>query len=534
MGNETNEKGTRLENHPSWVKFEVLIRFLLTLSYKNLICIDRHLPELFYIILVTFYCGDGLIRANVYALLMNVVHSLLCSSIIHPDKIQTLRFLFTELQRLSHRIHFGVAGNKANFTPYKSRSERDNKLETMPITSAEFVSTFLFSVMNCCFPKATCVGTQFHTRWLSLIAKGAFKRNTSIQPRAICAIGGTCRDPSSVNDDLISKLLLLLQESLLGNYTDDYPIAIINCLSHIFEHIDPSSKFYNSFFWICMALCQLHNPKLFGPSVQLLHSVIQVMFRNDCFKGIGLSGYFLNARKGKLEPMLNKIDEVSGLNFKHNFSFAMAGHLLKGLRTSGTKAATSRLLTDLIDSNCESNPAAALGYLAALMPLSGDEVSTNLRQIVVQSSGEAGSQSLFNSTLVPDKSSGALLFTLLATILRNSEIAQEQLFIYRAFEEGVNFMPNLFPLTFEVLTKKMEQVLVSAQDRAIMSSVLSIMNSIYQNNLDSKNGTSPAALRKQYLADKGFGGIYECDHFQATQSSLVATVVSLLKTALEG
>ena len=145
--------------------------------------------------------------------------------------------------------------------------------------------------------------------------------------------------------------------------------------------MDPSSKYYDHFFWICMSLCQLHNPKIFAPSVQLLHSVIQVLFRNDAFKGVGMSAYFLNSRKGKLEPMLNKIDEVSGLSFKHNFSFAVAGHLLKGLRNSATKAATTRLLTDIIDSNCESNPSLILGYLAALMPLSGDDVTSNLRQM---------------------------------------------------------------------------------------------------------------------------------------------------------
>jgi len=525
---------SRLEDHPSWARIEVLLRFLLTLSFENLICIDKFLPEICYIILVTFYTGDSLIRANVYALFMNSIHSLLCSSFVHPDKIQTLRFLFNEFQHLSHRLHFGVGSDKANFSPYKSN--RDHKLEKMPITIAESVSNSLFAVMNCCCPTATCVGTELHSRLLTLVYKGAFTSSNHIQPRAISAIGSICRDASLVTDELVAKLLVLLQDSIqVGQAVEDFVISIINCLSHLFEHLNPQSKFYSSFFWICTSLCQIHNPKIFGPSVLLLNSVVQVMFRNDCFKGVGISTYFLNARKqGKLSSLLTKMDKISGFDFHHNFSFALAGHLLKGLRTSATKAATTRLLTDLIDCNCESNPASVLGYLAALMPLSGEEISANLRQIVVQSSGEAGSQSLFNSILVPDENHAALLFTFLAVLLRNSEIAQEQLFIYRAFEEGVNFMPNLFPLTFEVLTKKMEQVLVSAQDRAIMSSVLSIMNSIYQNNLDSKNGTSPAALRKQYLADKGFGGIYECDHFQATQSSLVATVVSLLKTALEG
>jgi len=530
---DNSRKLPRLESHGSWVKIEVLIRLLLTLSFENLISIDRYLPELFYIILVTFYSGDSLIRANVYALFMNIIHSMLCSSVVHPEKLQTLRFLFAEFQHLSHRIHFGVGGNKVNFSPYKARADRDNKLDTMPITAAEFISNSLFAVMNCCFPTASCVGSQLHSRWLSLTSKGAFKNNNCIQPRAISALGIICRDPTLVTDELIGNLLELLKRSLLDkDISDDYPISIINCLSHLFEYVSPSSKFYDMFFWICMSLCQLHNPKIFVPSVQLLHAVVQVLFRNDCFKGVGMSSYFLNSRKGKLEPMLNKIDEVSGLSFKQNFSFAVAGHLLKGLRTSATKAATTRLLTDLIDSHCEQNPSLILGYLAALMPLSSDDVSSNLRQIVIQSSGEAGSQSLFNSTLVPDKTIGALLFTFLATVLKSSEIGHEQLFVYRSFEEGVNFMPEIFPITFEVLTKKMEGVLNSAQNMDIMAAVLNIMDSIYQHKLDSTNAVPDATLKK-YLTSVGFSGLAESDHFQPSQTAVVTPIViTVLETAL--
>merc|ERR1712007_19208 len=100
-----------------------------------------------------------------------------------------------------------------------------------------------------------------------------------------------------------------------------------------------------------MSLCQLHNSKIFGHCVNFLQTIIQILYKNECFKGIGFSNYCLNTRKGKLEPMLNKIDSLTGLSFRSNFSFALSGHLLKGLKTSGTKAATSRLLTDILDSS---------------------------------------------------------------------------------------------------------------------------------------------------------------------------------------
>ena len=216
LSNDINDIITakRLENLSIWVKFEVLIRFLLTLSFENLICVEIYLPEIFFIIISTFYSGDSLIRSNVYTLFLNTVHSVISSTIVYPDKLQTLRFLFIELQQLANRIHFGVG---ADVTPYKLRIDRDNNLATLPIGIVENVANSIFSVLNCCSPGSNCIGTIQHSRFLSLISNAAFKKNFSIQPRAITTLGIICRHESIVTDDLISKLLSLLKDSFLDS-----------------------------------------------------------------------------------------------------------------------------------------------------------------------------------------------------------------------------------------------------------------------------------------------------------------------------
>lgn len=133
---------------------------------------------------------------------------------------------------------------------------------------------------------------------------------------------------------------------------------------------------------------------------------------------------------------------------------------------------------------------------------------------------------------MPDNVHCALLLSLLATILSSSEVGHEQLFIYRSFEEGVNFMPQVFPITFEVLTKKMEQVLSSAQNLEIMTAVLSIMDSIYQQKLDSTNAV-PDDVLKKYLSSVGFQGLPEVDHFQSSfRTSSLSLVSAVIETVL--
>lgn len=65
---------------------------------------------------------------------------------------------------------------------------------------------------------------------------------------------------------------------------------------------------------------------------------------------------------------------------------------------------------------------------------------------------------LFNAAMVPDQIHACLLFTFLVTILKNSEFEHEQQYIYKSLVEGVSFLPDAFPLTFEVLIPKMQQV----------------------------------------------------------------------------
>ena len=126
-----------------------------------------------------------------------------------------------------------------------------------------------------------------------------------------------------------------------------------------------------------------------------------------------------------------------------------------------------------------------------------------------------------------------MLFTFFATILQSSDIQHEQLFIYKSFEEGINFMPSIFPITFSVLPKKMEQVITSTQSKEIMASVLSIMDSIYTHKLDSSNSV-PKEILESYLASIGFNGLPNCDQFHARKNETIKPVIiDLLNAALQ-
>ena len=86
--------------------------------------------------------------------------------------------------------------------------------------------------------------------------------------------------------------------------------------------------------------------------------------------------------------------------------------------------------------------------------------------------------------MVPDRMHAALLFTFLATFLKNSESEHEQRFIFNCLVEGVNFMPEAFPVTFDILVPKMTQVVLTSQNPELLDAVFGVKYSIFEHSLD--------------------------------------------------
>ena len=137
---------------------------------------------------------------------------------------------------------------------------------------------------------------------------------------------------------------------------------------------------------------------------------------------------------------------------------------------------------------------------------------------------------LFNSQMVPDKMNAALLFTFLATILKGSEFEHEQQFIFQTFQEGINFMPDAFAITFETLVPKLTHTLLNSQSATVLTAVLSIMRSIFYYGLD--NPTTGQKLTAAYLPTIGFAGLAQSDTFQESSAGK-QTVIKIVCSVID-
>ena len=212
---DLNNNIERLEAHPYWIRIEVLLRWLLALSNENLIVVKDYLSEILFIIILTFFSGDILIRSNVYTLYLNTIHSMFVSQLAIAEKIQTLKLHFNELQQAQSKFYFGIGGKNIN-SPYQksANNQRDEKYEKLQIPMVENVSTSILTVLNCCTNQVNAIGSTYHSKLLENIYSVAFNNNLFLQPRAIAALGVLCPHPALVSDQLIGNFLTILKLSL--------------------------------------------------------------------------------------------------------------------------------------------------------------------------------------------------------------------------------------------------------------------------------------------------------------------------------
>lgn len=205
--------------------------------------------------------------------------------------------------------------------------------------------------------------------------------NPALQARAFIALGVLCRSPDLVTDDLMDQVLHTLKNVCANPKSDDLLVGIIACLTRLYRYLPSTSRYNRSLFWIGMTIIQICEPRVFTAGISLIETILTVLDANDAFKENGLAKTMMAARE-PVQASLVRLDGITGISFETNFSFAVASHLLKGLRHPSTKTTTARLLHTFLSIAAKRGIGSeVLGYLIAL--LATDNLPADIDQLYV-------------------------------------------------------------------------------------------------------------------------------------------------------
>ncbi|KAF7700963.1 neurofibromin isoform X1 [Silurus meridionalis] len=378
-----------LEQHLMWDDIAILARYMLMLSFNNLLDVAAHLPYLFHVVTLLVATGPLSLRASTHGLVINIIHSLCtCSQLNFSEETkQVLRLSLTEFSLPKFYLLFGISKVKSAAVIAFRSSYRDRSFspgsyerETFALSSLETVTEALLEIMEACMRDIP--GCKWLDQWTELAQKFAYQYNPSLQPRALVVFGCISKRITHGQIKQIIRILSKGLESCLkgpDSYNSQVLIeATVIALTKLQPLLTKDSHMHKALFWVAVAVLQLDEVNLYSAGTALLEQNLHKLDSMHVFNDKSPEEVFMEIRN-PLEWHCKQMDHFVGLNFKSNFNFALVGHLLKGYRhpSPTTVARTVRILHMLLSlvgkhRNCDKFEVntQSVAYLAALLTVS--------------------------------------------------------------------------------------------------------------------------------------------------------------------
>lgn len=338
-----------------------------------------------------------------------------------------------------------------------------------------------------------------------------------IQARAFATLGVISGgDRRIVTIPLLSRVLVVLKATLQKPTGERLKIhgiletAILLCVTRMLPVLDLTTLVVRQLFWLGCSLLVINQDGVFKASVRLIEELLKALDASGTFDLNPLSSFFMGCR-GRLESSLKKLDEITSINFRHSFDFALVAHLVKGVRQQTTKPLAVSFVSSILSIAAKSEaPDALLGYLALLLV---DPERFDSDQVAPWAKGKDLSDVLWTKMVCSDLKHGALLFALLSTLVRSSVNEREKALLYKTLAAGLRALPQAAPVVAGRIFPLLNQIIQRSQSAEMTNHVLAIVEALPVLVMEPasfsefKQGTLPEAT----LESTGFGAIFQAD-----------------------
>ncbi|KAJ3447277.1 inhibitory regulator protein ira1-related [Anaeramoeba flamelloides] len=506
--NQNKNEIINLEDYEKWDEVLILIRFLLYLSFENLVSLENNLPDIFHFVLVTHHSNDIYLRTWLLSLVINIFHSL--STKLPPkmeEDYETLLNLLNEISDIRFRMLFTGSGLKQNELLMSNTKQRISRnLSRIPIENSEKICKIFKRVMTC-YKNNTELYDGWQSKWLQLATETAFD-NSLIQARSFLILGVINTD--EIQSKLIEKILtyfrsLIAKPDFTNQINRDLCSSMIISITHLYPLLNEQSDLLFTMFWVALILLQLGDQYYFYHALDMLSVVLNYLDQQQVFDETPLEVVFMTVRKDdkRLDVSLRKLEQMVGINFHSHFSFAFTLLLLQARGSSTLKVKMISIFRKIIEISCKTQlNSGRSAYIVGLATCLGTKEISELRDFLgnyIDWEGEL-EQLMFSTTINHDIYTSTLLVSLLSSILVQSDYEQEHRFILELLIPSIDSFPQVYPALRHILAPKLYQILNQTQDSTVHKSALKITNFIL---------TDLKKPKPEFLGKIGFKGMLD-------------------------
>ncbi|KAJ3209839.1 Ras GTPase activating protein ira2 [Entophlyctis luteolus] len=525
----TSESMHALVMKSSWTEVSVLLRLLVVLSFDDVISWTSHLHEIVHIITLVIGNGQPSIRASVYSVVINMIHRL-CAMVqqsaekADTDSLAEMSAVLKALTDISYRAKFGVGEDGDNLMWLSGRNDHelvDEYSEAIsPYDLRDVVRVLVRVVDSGCGKRDLAL--NWRNNWLKLILASTFNFNY-VQSRTFVALGVLSSEASTL--DLLFRCLSslmgylsLYEESELTNLN----VSIVVCIIDIVNGLPKTTAILmllKSLFWVAVGLIQISEPLIFAAGVRLATTIITILDQHNQFSDLGFNATLAESR-GVFLKLAMDLDDMTGIWFSADFSFAFAANVVKGFKgDKSTRELTKSLLLLALEVSGRNPPkgSAATGYdyvadhcVGYIIPLLPVTPAIGLKELFVMG-GVDGSQLEFEwavptkhvikfaigsgkateieetnkfreildrLTPLTDRNRSVLMLTLMVGILEITEAESEAAFIYGFLSEATLQAPEIVFILYESLLPRMKEIVIGQNSPNLLVPVHSIFQTM--------------------------------------------------------
>ncbi|WVF65508.1 hypothetical protein IAT40_000236 [Kwoniella sp. CBS 6097] len=482
-----------LTENASWPEICSLARITLILGFNPSSALDTQLflPEMFHVVTLLLGVGPVLMRQTIFGLVVNVIQSLASNPTTGDMDAPALHHLLKKIQTPQIMAAFGLSQGQGSIELSGLQIKDETDLQTLD--RVENVSQFLGEVLSAGAVSIDCANA-WRARWMGLVAATCFQHNPATQPQAFTVLGYLASD--EVDDDLVYQILVAMSTTLSHFAEGDRVllISMLRCLSRIIPGLLPESRYAASLFWLAVGVLQLGYIPLFAPALELMITALRSVSTattTSILRGKELSDYVMDARR-MIVDQAKKLDQVSGVAFDTDMTFALVAIIFKGIRHPTTKNLTIEVLTELLklssdtaSTNGEDEPLIAAGSVAYFVALlsttagSGEEAKKVFTAAGLGSDGDTvdlASISIFDLLVIPDNSTALLLISLIVALLNGSNGSDtDRVILYRLLADASIEMPEVLAMAYDLLIPRIISTLTTTSNLSILRSTTVIL-----------------------------------------------------------
>ncbi|KAI9331843.1 hypothetical protein BDR26DRAFT_824234, partial [Obelidium mucronatum] len=496
-----------LINTGTWTEVAVLIRYLLMLSFDDVIDIEKHLPDLFHIITLVAGYGQPLIRGSVHGITINLVHNVCTKLRSSSGKTSpVLSDMLAVLETLSDnkfKVKFGISnsgddseawstGKNDLSVSFANEASANEILEGVDPYDLKDITNELVKVVYAgCGDKD--LASAWKDRWFQLIVTSTFNFSY-VQSRTFITLGALSRESSSI--DVLFSTVQSLMGYLPLNLTG-LVVSITTCITDVIHGIPRNPETFTilkSLFWVALGLIQICDVHIFSAGAALLIEIIEILDKNKQFVEFGFTETLKESRRSVFLKLAMDLDDMTGIWFSSDFGFAFTATVLKGFKFEKTREQTVALLKLALDVSGRNPPEGVpvtghdyvadhcVGFLIPLLPVTPTHELTSFGGEYVSYGGglfETDEGNKFDAILerltpLADENRSLLMLTIMVGILEISELEAEAIFIYGFFAEATLEAPHIIFKLYESLLPGMNEIVTGPNSPSLISAVHSI------------------------------------------------------------